>query len=148
MESQDLGKLWVGQWKNENGRFVVFDSDMQMQHSSQVYLLDVQSGDMKSYNKFEVREKLVKVNDKRVINKCVAEYRKWISWYGFQFQKDVLHKKDVKTVEYEYFTNQVCWKCRAKVTSLNAVRCKVCGWLICPECGECRKTGCSRDKTE
>jgi hypothetical protein len=140
MDEKKSSELWVGQYGEEKN--VVYDPDMQSQSNvGGVYLFEVFSGRMVSYNRQQIRVQLVKVNDIRKIRICTAKYRQWMSWHGYEFQKDVLHRKDVKTFN-GYYRNTKCWVCGRKVTSLNGEICEKCGWLKCPKCGACEE-GCS-----
>ncbi len=41
----------------------------------------------------------------------------------------------------------VCWKCRSRISSTIHIKCKVCGWYICNGCGSCKKPVCDRSYT-
>lgn len=52
-----------------------------------------------------------------------------------EHQKDLFKRNANSYESYSYYENH-CWSCHKDVTSLNNVKCTVCGWLIC-NCGEC-----------
>ena len=39
---------------------------------------------------------------------------------------------------YKKYLNH-CWSCKHQITSNTAIRCRICGWYICPLCGACSK---------
>ncbi len=138
MVEQAERNLWVGKY-GEN-KYVVYDPGMQS--SGNFYLYEVFSGQMATYNKQQIKEDLQKVNDHQIVQQCLRKYYQWISWYGYQFEKDVLHKKETTKVPYDYYRDTKCWKCGRKITDLSADACNICGWLKCPHCGACKKDGC------
>jgi hypothetical protein len=40
------------------------------------------------------------------------------------------------------FRESVCWKCRNTVDNSSDYECIACGWIICSNCGACKKYGC------
>ena len=46
---------------------------------------------------------------------------------------------NVQTVNIPY--HSVCWQCRSEISSDFCVRCPICGWYYCRNCGACRMGG-------
>lgn len=46
---------------------------------------------------------------------------------------------NVQTATIPY--HSVCWRCRSEISSDFCVRCPICGWYYCRNCGACRMSG-------
>lgn len=48
----------------------------------------------------------------------------------------------VSSTNMTYAYENVCWDCGSRISSTFCIRCDVCGWYICVNCGACEYGGC------
>jgi hypothetical protein len=56
---------------------------------------------------------------------------------GYKFRDETECPNCGRSVIYE------CWDCKATIDPEIEVKCRRCGWYICPECGKC---GCDQER--
>jgi len=68
--------------------------------------------------------------------------------WGVLIKDEKKEEITIKTISKKHIISykNFCWKCGYKpLETKNHETCSTCHWLICPECGACRKPECTTD---
>jgi len=86
---------------------------------------------------WSIRDKAIGI----VVDECKNPPSNWMVVMKNRIDNKVVIKKVPQSDLQPYVYH--CWNCYTKVDSSINDTCSECGWVICPECNECKKKACS-----
>ena len=120
-----IDEVWVGRFKN-NDKVILFDPEMNSAESELVKLFVKEDEVIREFQRKSIRTEVERVRNKTTVVITESSYNRWKDRQTVErLKKSMPRRGKPKDI--------FCF-CGLQVDPINGRKCKVCGWLICPDC--------------